>query len=145
MDTMIHWEIEKKVRLYARQFRALTISEVGLFPGTLKDANHWMLHGGYPEIFDKKRKPTIWYPAYIRTYVARDVRLIKNIGSTSLFTKFLRICAGRIGQLVNLSSISIECGIDLKTVQSWLSVLESSFIVFLLKPHHVNYNKRLVK
>lgn len=123
----------------------LTISEIRRFSPLASDADRWILYGGYPEIFDKKRDPTIWYPAYIRTYVERDVRLIKNIESSSAFTKFLRICAGRIGQLVNLSAISNECGIDLKTVQSWLSVLESSYIIFLLKPHHINYNKRLVK
>ncbi|MEP6793518.1 MAG: ATP-binding protein [Saprospiraceae bacterium] len=123
----------------------LTISEILRFSRSLSDADSWMLSGGYPEVYDKKRNPAIWYPAYIRTYVERDVRLIKNIGSTSLFTKFLRICAGRIGQLINLSAISNECGIELKTVQSWLSILESSFIIFLLKPHHVNFNKRLVK
>lgn len=123
----------------------LTLKEISQFPNRKLTADEWILTGGYPEIYDKQRKPAIWYPAYIRTYVERDIRLIKNIENSNLFTKFLKICAGRAGQLINLSAISIECGIDIKTVQSWLSVLESSYIIFLLKPHHQNFNKRLVK
>ncbi|HQW25306.1 MAG TPA: ATP-binding protein [Saprospiraceae bacterium] len=123
----------------------LTITEISRFTREISDPDRWMLQGGYPEVFDRKRDPVIWYPAYIRTYVERDVRMIKNIVNTSLFTKFLRICAGRTSQLINLSAISIECGIELKTVQSWLAVLESSYIIFMLKPHHANFNKRLVK
>lgn len=101
--------------------------------------------GSYPEIYHKKRKPEIWYPSYIKTYVERDVRQIKNIENTSLFTKFLKICAGRIGQQVNLSAISNDCGIDVKTVQSWLSVLEQSYVIKLLQPFYNNFSKRIVK
>jgi uncharacterized protein len=123
----------------------LTLKEIKQFPFNFTEPDEWMLNGTYPEIYDKQRKPSIWYPSYIRTYVERDIRMIKNIENSNLFTKFLKICAGRIGQLINLSAISIECGIDIKTVQSWLSILESSFIIYLLKPHHNNFNKRLVK
>jgi len=123
----------------------LTLKEIKQVKNKIDTANDWILSGTYPEIYDKERKPSIWYPAYIRTYVERDVRLIKNIGNSNLFTKFLRICAGRTAQLLNLTAISIECGIELKTVQSWLAVLESSYIIYLLKPHYSNFNKRLVK
>ena len=123
----------------------LTLKEIKRFENKINTANDWILNGSYPEIYDKERKPSIWYPAYIRTYVERDVRMIKNIDNSSLFTKFLKICAGRTGQLLNLTAISIECGIELKTVQSWLAVLESSYIIYLLKPHYSNFNKRLVK
>ena len=123
----------------------LTLNEIKQFSVSFSSADDWILNGCYPEIYDKQRKPSIWYPSYIRTYVERDIRMIRNIEDSNQFTKFLRICAGRTGQLINLSAISIECGIDIKTVQSWLSILESSFVIYLLKPHHNNFNKRLVK
>lgn len=110
-----------------------------------KSLSWYVFNGCYPEIFDRKRNPTIWYPSYIKTYLERDVRLIRNIENQSLFVKFLKLCAGRIGQTLNIASLSNECGIDIKTVQAWLSVLESTFVVKLLYPHHRNFNKRVVK
>lgn len=122
-----------------------TLSEIKETGTIFKQLEEWILKGCYPEIYDKKRKPDIWYPAYIRTYAERDVRQLKNIGNTNQFTKFLRLCAGRTGQLLNINALSIESGLDMRTVQAWLSILESSYIVYLLKPHSTNYNKRLVK
>jgi predicted AAA+ superfamily ATPase len=107
--------------------------------------NQLLWRGCYPEIYDRNRNPTMWYPAYIRTYVERDVRQLKNITDTIAFTRFLKLCAGRIGQQLNTASLANECGIDVRTVNNWLSILESSYVVFLLKPHHKNFNKRLVK
>jgi len=104
-----------------------------------------IFNGSYPEIHDRDRSPTIWYPSYIRTYVERDVRQVKNIENTALFTKFLRLCAGRVGQQVNVAALSNECGIDVRTVQSWLSVLESTYVIKLLSPFHRNFNKRITK
>lgn len=101
--------------------------------------------GGYPPIFDNQVPPEKWLPNYIATYIERDVRQIKNISNLNLFERFLKLCAGRIGQLLNMNSLAIEAGVDGKTIASWLSVLESSFIIHLLKPHHQNFNKRLVK
>lgn len=102
-------------------------------------------NGCYPELYDKERKPGLWYPAYVRTYVERDVKQIRNIENTLLFNRFLQFCAGRTGQQLNVSALSIECGIDVKTVQSWLGILQSSYIIYLLPPHHKNFNKRVVK
>ncbi len=104
-----------------------------------------IFRGEYPEIYDRGRNPTIWYPSYIRTYVERDVRQLKNIENTALFTKFLRLCAGRTGQMVNQSALSNECGIDVRTVNSWLSVLESTYVIRLLQPFHRNFNKRITR
>lgn len=104
-----------------------------------------IFRGEYPEIYDRERDPTIWYPSYIRTYVERDVRQLKNIENTALFTKFLRLCAGRTGQMVNQSALSNECGIDVRTVNSWLSVLESTYVIKLLQPFHRNFNKRITR
>jgi predicted AAA+ superfamily ATPase len=107
--------------------------------------NKVLLTGGYPAIYNRKLKPDEWFSNYIRTYVDRDVRQIKNIGKISAFNKFLKLSAARSGQLLNMSNLSVEAGVDNKTVQSWLSVLQSSYVVHLLQPHHTNFNKRLVK
>lgn len=123
----------------------LTFKEIEKFGKNNLMLNELIVKGSYPEIYDKNRNSTLWYPAYIRTYVERDVRLIKNIENTLLFTKFLKICAGRIGQQINVSALSNECGIDVKTVNSWLSVLESTYVIKLLQPYYKNFNKRVVK
>jgi hypothetical protein len=101
--------------------------------------------GGYPRIYDKHIHPTDFFPSYIQTYIEKDVRLLKNIEDLSMFIRFIKLCAGRIGQLVNLSSLANETGVAVSTVQSWLSVLEASYVIYLLKPDHHNYAKRLIK
>ena len=112
----------------------------------LKAEYSWhILAGGYPEVIAKKIKPGDWYANYLNTYAERDVRQLKNISNISLFTKLLRLCAGRTGQLLNMTSLSNDCGIDQKTVASWLSVLQSSYIIYLLRPYHANFNKRVIK
>jgi uncharacterized protein len=122
-----------------------TLSEINQTGLVFKKPEEWILNGCYPEIYDRKRKPDVWYPSYIRTYAERDVRQLKNIGNTNQFTKFLRLCAGRTGQLTNVSALSTESGLDMRTIQGWLSILESSYIIYFLKPHSTNFNKRLVK
>jgi predicted AAA+ superfamily ATPase len=109
---------------------------------TLEDA---IFKGGYPAIYDNNIAPNKWLPNYISTYVERDVRQIKNISDLATFEKVIKLCAGRVGQLLNMSSLAIEAGVDSKTIASWLSILQSSFIIYLLQPHHQNFNKRLVK
>ncbi len=107
--------------------------------------NKEIFAGSYPRIYDKDIAPRDFYPSYIQTYVERDVRMMRNIGELSNFTRFLKLCAGRIGQLLNLSSLANECGVSVPTISSWVSILEASYICYLLKPDHRNYNKRLVK
>ena len=104
-----------------------------------------MFKGMYPPLYDRPVAPTDFYPSYIETYLERDVRSIKNIGSLALFRKFIQLCAGRCGQLLNMTCLGNEIGVDHKTIRSWISVLEASFIIFLLQPYHRNWNKRLVK
>jgi predicted AAA+ superfamily ATPase len=123
----------------------LSVDEIKSFEPDEFEANSLILKGSYPEIYHKRRNPQHWYPSYIRTYIERDVRNIRNIENISMFIKFLRLCAGRVGQQLNVSSLSNECGIDVKTVNSWLSVLESTYIIKLLQPYYENYNKRVVK
>lgn len=104
-----------------------------------------IFHGFYPRLYDKSIAPTDFYPNYVQTYLERDVRLLQNIHDLTLFIRFLKLCAGRIGQLLNLNSLANDCGVSPNTAKSWISVLEASYIIFLLQPHFKNFNKRLVK
>jgi len=101
--------------------------------------------GLYPRIYDRSLVPTDFYPSYIQTYVEKDVRLMKNIGDMNAFIRFIQLCAGRTGQLLNYASLASDAGISPNTAKAWLSVLESSYIVYLLQPFHRNFNKRLIK
>ena len=105
-----------------------------------------IFRGLYPSLYDGNTvDPAKWYGNYIRTYLERDVRQVINITNLLVFERFLRLCAGRTGQLLNMSNLAIEAGVDVKTVSSWLSVLEAGFILFRLRPYHQNFNKRIVK
>ena len=101
--------------------------------------------GQYPRIYDRGLAPTDFYPAYIQTYVEKDVRLMKNIGDMNAFIQFTQLCAGRIGQLLNYASLASDAGISPNTAKAWISILESSYILYRLPPYHRNFNKRLVK
>lgn len=101
--------------------------------------------GSYPRIHDKKLQPQDWLADYYQTYLERDVRQLLNVGDIEAFGRFVRLCAGRSGQLLNMSSIAADGGISVSTAKRWLSILETSFIIFLLRPHHRNFKKRLVK
>ena len=123
-----------------------------LLPLTLAEINsekynndELLLKGGYPEIYQKSIDPIKYYANYIRTYIERDVRMLKNIADLYTFERFLRLCAGRTGQLLNMSSIAVETGVDVKTIGSWIGILEASFVAFRLQPYHENFNKRIVK
>jgi hypothetical protein len=104
-----------------------------------------MFYGGYPGLYQRNMKPTEFFPSYIQTYLERDVRQIKNIEDLGLFQNFIKLCAGRIGQVLNYSSLAQDCGISNTTVYKWLTVLEASYIIFTLQPYHKNFSKRLVK
>jgi len=101
--------------------------------------------GFYPRIHDKNLNSTEWLSYYFQTYLERDVRELLNVGDLEAFGRFIRLCAGRTGQLLNLSSLGNDCGISYKTANRWLSVLEASFLVLRLRPYHKNFNKRLIK
>lgn len=101
--------------------------------------------GQYPRIYDRGIAPTDFYPAYIQTYIERDVRLMKNIGDINAFIQFTQLCAGRVGQLLNYSGLASDAGISPNTAKAWISILESSYILYRLQPFHSNFNKRLVK
>jgi predicted AAA+ superfamily ATPase len=101
--------------------------------------------GFYPRIFDKSLNPTEAMSFYVNTYVERDLRTLINIRDLSQFEIFLKLCAGRTGQILNFSNLGNDCGVNHKTVKSWLSVLEASYIIKLLRPYYKSFNKRLIK
>lgn len=101
--------------------------------------------GGYPAIYHRGIDPTDFFANYVRTYIEKDVTELINIRDLNSFRTFLGLCATRAGQLLNLTGLANECNISQPTAKAWLSVLESSYLVFLLYPYHENFNKRLVK
>ena len=111
-------------------------------PHTLEEV---LFTGFYPAIYDRGISPEIWYGNYVQTYIERDVRQMINVRDLSVFQRFVRMCAGRTGRLVNLTGLANDCGISHNTAKSWLSVLQASYIVHLLPPHHRNFDKRLLK
>lgn len=104
-----------------------------------------ILKGFYPALYDRELDPYTYYSQYIATYVERDARLVKNIQNLSQFQKFIELLAGRVGQLVNTSSLASDAGISPNTAQDWISILEASYIVYQLRPYHANIGKRLIK
>jgi predicted AAA+ superfamily ATPase len=109
------------------------------------DFHQWIIHGFYPRVYDQHIPASDFYPAYFETYIQRDVRHIQNIHNLSGFITFIRLCAGRIGQMLDLSSLANDAGVSVNTAKGWLSVLEASYIIFLLQPYYKNLNQRVIK
>jgi len=123
-------------------FSLAELNEGRMLPATLDAA---MFQGGYPALYDRPVSPGDWFPNYVSTYVERDVRQLLAVRDLALFQRFLKMCAARSGQLLNLSALAADCGISHVTAREWLTVLEASYIVYLLRPYHRNFGKRLVK
>lgn len=122
-----------------------SIAELATAGHSWETPEAYMFAGMYPPLYDRRVPPTHWYPSYIQTYIERDIRDLTQITQLSTFQVFVKLCAGRIGQLLNLSSLSRDCGVSHNTARAWLSLLETSYIVYLLRPYYQNFNKRLVK
>ena len=120
----------------------LTLDEIGEHHTS---CNELLVRGAYPGLYKEAIDPNTWYANYISTYIERDVRLVKNINNLLTFERFLRLCAGRVGQLLNMNSLALEVGVDAKTINTWIGILETTFVAFRLPPYHKNFNKRLVK
>ncbi len=130
------------------QLLPLSVSELRLAESLGKTMEAAVWSGGYPALFDSRRRiasPGQWLGAYTTTYIERDVRQVLGVVNLSLFRRFVLMCAARSGQLLNLSALASDCGISHTTAKSWLTVLEASYVVFLLQPFHQNFGKRLVK
>jgi len=122
----------------------LSYQEIQATGSTIElDALAW--RGGYPALYNSTVPPEVFFNNYLQTYLERDVRSLKNVGDLTVFTRFMRLCAGRIGQPLNMSNLATDTGVSVNTVKAWLSVLEASYMIFLLPPYHKNFNKRLTK
>lgn len=127
------------------QLLPLSIAELAATERLPADLDTMMLRGGYPALHARALNPARWLADYTMSYLERDVRQITQVHDLSAFQRFLRLCAGRTGQLLNLANLAQETGVAQSTARAWLSVLEASYIVFLLPPHHRNLGKRVVK
>ncbi len=120
-------------------------NEIQKIPNQELKLNQLIFSGGYPAVTFDHVDPQFWFPSYIRTYIERDVRQIKNITNLNLFQKLVYLCAGRIGQQLNLNNLAIECGVDHKTIGAWIGILQASYVIHLLPPFYNNFSKRIIK
>lgn len=132
-------------RIYLAQLPTLTLTELANANITYDDWQDYAFKGSYPRVYDKNLTPQQWYPSYIQTYLERDVRDLKNVTDLTEFQTFLKFCAGRGGQELVVTSISDQMGLSPNTIKAWISILEASQLVHLLRPYYRNLNKRLVK
>ena len=123
-------------------FSLAELAAADLVPATLDD---FLLKGLYPPLYDRELDPPEWYGNYLMTYLERDVRQIAKVHDLILFQRFVRMCAARTGQLLNLSSLASDCGVSQGTARNWITILQASYVLFLLQPHHENFGKRVVK
>ena len=104
-----------------------------------------MFYGSYPRIYDENLNPTAWLGDYFQTYVEKDIRDTVNITNLRSFNNFIRLLAGRVGQVMSYNSLGGDAGVTQPTVKSWVSALETTYICFTLMPHFKNFNKRIIK
>jgi len=123
-------------------FAANELSSAGRLPESLEEL---LIRGLYPPLYDRDLLPGDWFSGYIATYIERDARQLINVRNLSAFQRFVKMCAARTGQNLNLSSLASDCGITHNTAASWISVMEASYLIYLLHPYHRNFNKRLIK
>ena len=122
-----------------------SISELTDSGITFSQPEDYIYQGFLPRIYDQKQRPTQAYSNYYQTYIERDVRLLINLKDLTLFEKFIKLLAGRVGQLMDYSSLANDVGVSAKTIRHWLSILEASFVVYKLAPYFENFGKRVVK
>ena len=122
-----------------------SLAEIGLIHQNIPSTDELLWKGGYPRLYDKIIAPADFYPNYVQTYLERDVKTLRDIGELTTFTRFLKLCAGRIGTVLNYSSLASDCAVSVNTIKAWISVLEASYVLYLLPPYYRNFNKRLVK
>jgi predicted AAA+ superfamily ATPase len=123
----------------------LSINELTVAKIKFDNFSEYAFHGFLPRIYDQKQMPTQAYSNYYQTYVERDVRQLINLKNTGLFEKFLKLIAGRVGQIIDYTSLGNDVGVNSKTIKEWLSILEASFILYKLDPYFENFGKRVIK
>lgn len=128
------------IQLLPLSLREMHLSEI--LPANRYEA---MYKGGYPRLYIKNIDHDEFFNGYFLTYIERDVRLLSNIGDLAGFERFIRLCAARAGQMINFSSLATDTGVSVNTAKNWLSVMEASYLIYLLQPYYSNINKKLVK
>ena len=123
----------------------LSIAELAAVDIRFESFADYIFHGFLPRVHDQQQRPHIAYANYYQTYVERDVRQLIRLKDASLFEKFIKLLAGRVGQVINFQSLAGDVGADAKTIKQWLSILEASFVVFKLPPYFENFGKRSIK
>jgi uncharacterized protein len=125
----------------------LPLSILELKKANIKYASfeEYCFNGFLPRVYDQKQRPSVAYSNYYQTYVERDLRLLINLKDLSIFEKFFKLLAGRVGQIIDYTGLSNDVGVDIKTIKNWLSILEASFIVYKLNPFYNNFGKRIIK
>jgi uncharacterized protein len=144
---LLQQQISQSLAGRAGYLELLPLSYAELKSAKLADDNiqKHIFTGGYPEIWDESLNPAKWMAGYAQTFLQRDVRLLRNITNLAAFNKFIALCAAAAGQIINRDDMARNIGVDSKTIQAWLGVLESSYIIFLQQPWHNNLNKRIIK
>ncbi|HWR92689.1 MAG TPA: ATP-binding protein [Desulfobacterales bacterium] len=122
-----------------------SLAELRAFPNAPADLFSLMWQGAYPRIYDRNIPAHQWLADYIETYIQRDVRQVINVGDLQAFTGFLKLCAGRTAQEINLSALGTDAGVSHNTARAWLSVLETSYLIHRLPAWHPNIRKQIVK
>ena len=123
----------------------LSIAEAKHGNVNITNVDTLLYNGLYPAVCSGKNIPKFLYPSYVKTYLERDVRDLLNVKDMRQFSMFLKLCAGRIGSLYNATEIANEVGVTTKTIQSWTSILQASYVLYLLPPYFENTRKRLIK
>ena len=122
----------------------LTIGELAA-EGVEKSRDEWIFEGFMPRLYDSALLPTELYRDYFRTYVERDVRQLANLRRLAAFETFVRLLAGRVGQVLNVNALSDDAGVSVPTVKEWLSVMEASYVIYVMRPYYRNFGKRFIK
>ena len=122
----------------------LTIGELAAV-GVEKSRDEWIFEGFMPRLYDSALLPTELYRDYFRTYVERDVRQLANLRRLAAFETFVRLLAGRVGQVLNVNALSDDAGVSVPTVKEWLSVMEASYVIYVMRPYYRNFGKRFIK
>jgi predicted AAA+ superfamily ATPase len=123
----------------------LSASELDGAKKLTRSLDEMLFCGGYPALYDRALTPEDWFPNYVATYLERDVRQLIAVHDLTQFQRFVKMCAARSGQMLNLAALGADCGISAVTARKWLTVLEASYLVMRLPPYHRNFGKRLVK
>ena len=132
-------------RVASLKLLPLSYSELKTTTFDLQNIDNILFNGGYPRLYNENIDPVHFFPHYIETYLQRDIRLLQNIENLTAFVRFIKLCAGRVGNILDLSSLASDVSISVNTVKSWLSVLEASYILYFVYPYSGNVNRRMIK